>query len=108
YLSGFSAFCTWLSNHGYLPANPAADMFLKKSKDKTTKPFRVDQMNTLFKSAFFAGCQSDDAPRFWSKPGNVQIRDHRFWVPLIMLYSGARSAEIAQLGIGDVREEHGH
>lgn len=108
YLSGFSAFCTWLTNHGYLPANPAADMFLKKSKDKTTKPFTVDQMNTLFKSPFFAGCQSDDAQRFWSKPGNVKIRDHRFWVPLIMLYSGARPAEIAQLGIGDVREEHGH
>lgn len=108
YLSGFSAFCAWLTNHGYLPTNPAADMFLKKSKDTTTKPFKVDQMNNLFKSPFFDGCQSDEAPRFWSKPGNVKIRDHRFWVPLIMLFSGARPAEIAQLGIDDVREEHGH
>lgn len=108
YLSGFSAFCTWLTNHGYLPANPAADMFLKKSKEKTTKPFTVDEMNVLFKSPFFTGCQNDDAPRFWSKPGNVLIRDHRFWVPLIMLFSGARPAEIAQLGIDDVREDRGH
>ncbi|MDX0356746.1 tyrosine-type recombinase/integrase [Sinorhizobium medicae] len=108
YLSGFSAFCTWLANHGYLQQNPAADMFLKKSKEKTTKPFTVDQMNTLFKSPFFTGCQSDDAPRFWNKPGNVTIRDHRFWVPLVMLYSGARPAEIAQLGIDDLRPEHGH
>jgi integrase len=108
YLSGFSAFCTWLTNHGYLAQNPAADMFLKKSKAKTTKPFSKDQLNTLFKSPFFTGCQSDEAPRFWSKPGNVQIRDHRFWVPLIMLYSGARPAEIAQLGVEDVRQEHGH
>lgn len=108
YLSGFSAFCTWLTNHGYLTANPAADMFLKKSKEKTTKPFTVDEMNTLFKSPFFTGCQSDEAPRFWSKPGNVQIRDHRYWVPLIMLFSGARPAEIAQLGIDDVRQEHGY
>ncbi|RVE93513.1 site-specific integrase [Sinorhizobium meliloti] len=108
YLSGFSAFCTWLTNHGYLQQNPAADMFLKKSKEKTTKPFTVDQMNALFKSPFFTGCQSDEAPRFWSKRGNVTIRDHRFWVPLVMLYSGARPAEIAQLGIEDVRQEHGH
>ena len=36
------------------------------------------------------------------------IRDHRFWVPLIMLYSGARPAEIAQLAVADVREQHGH
>lgn len=108
HLSGFSAFCTWLTNHGYLTANPAADMFLKKSKEKTTKPFTVDEMNILFKSSFFTGCQNDDAPRFWSKPGNVLIRDHRFWVPLIMLFSGARPAEIAQLGIDDVREDRGH
>ncbi|WP_425640271.1 DUF6538 domain-containing protein [Agrobacterium radiobacter] len=108
HLSGFSAFCTWLTNHGYLSANPAADMFLKKSKEKTTKPFTVDEMNILFTSPFFTGCQNDDAPRFWSKPGNVLIRDHRFWVPLIMLFSGARPAEIAQLGIDDVREDRGH
>lgn len=108
HLSGFSAFCTWLTNHGYLSANPAADMFLKKSKEKTTKPFTVDEMNDLFKSPFFTGCQNDGAPRFWSKPGNVLIRDHRFWVPLIMLFSGARPAEIAQLGIDDVREDRGH
>ncbi len=108
YLSGFSAFCTWLTNHGYLTANPAADMFLKKSKEKTTKPFTVDQMNALFKSPFFTGCQSDEAPRFWSKPGDVLIRDHRYWVPLIMLYSGARPAEIAQLNVDDMREDRGH
>ncbi|MDW5314079.1 DUF6538 domain-containing protein [Rhizobium sp. PL01] len=108
YLSGFSAFCTWLTNHGYLTQNPASDMFLKKSKEKTTKPFTVDQMNKLFQSPFFTGCQDSEAPRFWSKPGNVQIRDHRFWVPLIMLFSGARPAEIAQLSVADVREEHGH
>ncbi|KQY16307.1 integrase [Rhizobium sp. Root73] len=108
YLSGFSAFCTWLTNHGYLTANPAADMFLKKLKEKTTKPFTVDEMNALFKSPFFTGCQNDEAPRFWRKPGNVLIRDHRYWVPLIMLYSGARPAEIAQLDIDDVREDRGH
>lgn len=108
YLAGFSAFCTWLTNHGYLQQNPAADMFLKKSKERTTKPFTVDHMNTLFKSPLFTGCQSATEWRLIAKPGNVKIRDHRYWVPLIMLYSGARPAEIAQLSIDDVREEHGH
>ncbi|MBY5436201.1 site-specific integrase [Rhizobium leguminosarum] len=108
YLSGFSAFCTWMTNHGYLTQNPASDMFLKKSKDKTTKPFTVEEMNALFKSPFFTGCQSDEAPRFWSKPGNMQIRDHRFWVPLVMLFSGARPGEIAQLAIDDLRQDRGH
>ncbi|TGU87732.1 site-specific integrase [Mesorhizobium sp. M00.F.Ca.ET.151.01.1.1] len=108
YLSGFSAFCSWLVNHGYLDHNPADGMFLKKPKDKTTVPFTADQMNALFKSPLFTGCQSADEWRNVAKPGNVMIRDHRYWVPLIMLYSGARPAEIAQLAVADVRQEHGH
>jgi integrase len=108
YLAGFSAFCAWLVNHGYLDSNPADGMFLKKPKDKTTVPFTSDQMNTLFKSPLFTGCQSADEWRNVAKPGNVRIRDHRYWVPLIMLFSGARPAEIAQLAVADVRQEHGH
>ncbi|UXN61730.1 site-specific integrase [Phyllobacterium zundukense] len=107
YLSSLGAFCGWLADNGYLDSNPVADMFLAKKKDKTTVPFKVDQLNGLFSSPLFIGCESDEAPRFWSKPGNVLIRDHRYWVPLIMLYSGARPAEIAQLAIDDVREQEG-
>ncbi len=35
----------------------------------------------------------------------MKIRDHRYWVPLIMLYSGARPGEISQLHLSDVRRE---
>ncbi|MGO6710521.1 site-specific integrase [Rhizobium leguminosarum] len=108
YLSGFSAFCTWMTNHGYLTQNPASDMFLKKAKKSTTRPFTVVEMNTLFASPFFTGCVGDEAPRFWSKPGDVLIRDYRYWVPLVMAFSGARPGEIAQLAVSDVREQQGH
>lgn len=108
YLSGLSAFCSWLFKHGYLESNPSEGMFLKKPKERTTLPFTIDQLNTLFKSPLFVGCQSADEWRNVAKPGNVRIRDHRYWVPLIMLFSGARPAEIAQLDIADVKQEHGH
>lgn len=108
YLSSLGAFCNWLVNHGYLDQNPLDGMFLAKEKKISTLPFTTDQMNTLFQSPLFTGCQSASEWRNIAKPGNVKIRDHRFWVPLIMLYSGARPAEIAQLSIDDVRQEHGH
>jgi integrase len=59
-------------------------------------------------SPLFAGAQSDTEWRYISRSGNVLIRDHRFWVPLIMLFSGARPGEIGQLAVSDVRQEHGH
>lgn len=108
YLSSLGAFCHWLVNHGYLDQNPLDGMFLAKEKKISTLPFTTDQLNTLFQSPLFTGCQSASEWRNIAKPGNVKIRDHRFWVPLIMLYSGARPAEIAQLSIDDVRQEHGH
>jgi integrase len=105
YLSNLAAFCSWLVGHGYIDYNPTEGMFLAKDKRKKVYPFTVDQMKALFRSPLFTGCASDDAPRFWNKPGDVRIRDHRYWIPLIMLYSGARPGEIAQLGLSDVREE---
>ncbi len=31
------------------------------------------------------------------EPGNVLIQDHRYWLPLMSLYSGARLGELCQL-----------
>lgn len=105
YLSSLGAFCSWLVAHGYIDSNPTDGMSLAKDKRKKAYPFTVEQMNMLFKSPLFTGCKSDEAPRFWNKPGTVLIRDHRYWVPLIMLYSGARPAEIAQLAVKDIRQD---
>lgn len=108
YLSSLGAFCDWMVKNGYLDQNPVEGMALPKEDAAKTLPFDSDQMNTLFKSPWFAGCQSETEWRNVAKPGNVLIRDHRYWVPLIMLFSGARPGEIGQLAVNDVRQEHGH
>lgn len=105
HLASLGAFCSWLVAHGYIDSNPTEGMALAKDKRKKVFPFSTDQMNLLFQSPLFTGCESDEAPRFWHKPGDVKVRDHRYWVPLIMLYSGARPAEIAQLALSDIREQ---
>lgn len=107
YLSSLSALCKWLVNNGYLENNPVTGMSLAKEHNVTTLPFTTDQLNTLFRSPLFTGCQSADVWSLMAKKGNVLIRDHRYWVPLIMLFSGARPGEIGQLVLSDVREEQG-
>ena len=108
YLSSLSAFLSWAVVNGYMASNPCSKMALKKEKRSKTLTFTIDQMNTLFASPLFAGSQSATEWRFVSRPGNCMIRDARFWVPLVMLFSGARPGEIAQLAITDVRQDHGH
>lgn len=107
YLSSLSAFCSWAEANGFITANPCSGMALPKERSTKTLPFTIDQMNILFKSPLFTGAQSDTEWRNIAKPGSILIRDHRFWVPLIMLFSGARPGEIGQLATSDVRKEHG-
>jgi integrase len=107
HLSSLGAYCKWLVRNGYLDQNPVEGMALNKEKHSKTLTFTPEQMNVLFRSPLFVGCQSDTQPRFIKRPGNVQIRDHRYWVPLVMLFSGARPGEIAQLAISDIRNENG-
>jgi integrase len=104
YLAAFGAFCHWLAAHGYIEASPLTDMYLSVDHS-STKTFTVDQMNVLFASPLFTGCRNDHA---WHKPGGHKIKDHRYWIPLVMLYSGARVGEVAQLAVDDVREQEGH
>lgn len=107
YLSSLSAFCSWAEVNGYIPANPCTGMALPKERRAKTLPFTSEQMNILFTSPLFAGAQSETEWRLISRPGDVLIRDHRFWVPLIMLFSGARPGEIGQLAVSDLRQQQG-
>lgn len=108
YLSSLGAFLSWAVDNGYLDKNPTEGLMLKKETKAPTLPFNPEQLQTLFASPWFSGCKSAEEWRNIAKPGDVLIRDHRFWVPLIMLFSGARPGEIGQLAVNDVRELHGH
>ena len=107
YLASLGGFCRWLVANDYLVANPVADMLPKKNGPSNKRnTFDDDAIRTLFTSPLFMTCKSEHW-RDVDKPGNVAVRDHRYWIPWIMLFSGARPAEVAQLHAEDVRDIHG-
>lgn len=73
-------------------------------KKKTVFPYTADQLKTIFASPLFHKCAGNEREH---KKGSVEIRDWRYWIPLIAIYSGARLGEIAQLRNGDIRQLHG-
>ena len=107
YIAGMSAFCQWLVVEGHLDANPVTGLALRPEKTRTTRPLTVDQMQTLFVSPLFTGCLDAGTLAGLATAGDARVRDHRYWLPLMMPFSGARPAELAQLDLADVREEHG-
>ena len=58
----------------------------------------------LFATPVWSGCQS---PHRRSAPGPLIIRDAKFWVPLIAVFSGLRQEEICQLQVSDIKCEQG-
>lgn len=107
HLSTISPLYKWLRSQ---PAwvglqNPCDGLFHDKVKGKNPRPpFTTPVLNTILRSPLFTGFFADDAEH---KPGNHHADDWRKWIPLVCMFTGARIGEIAQLRIGDVRQEHG-
>lgn len=98
YLAPLSTVLKWAVTNGYITENPAHGVKVatagKAARKKARAPFTVSQLQTLFDAPLFTGCRTN---RDYRRPGTHRVRDHRFWVPLIGLFSGARLNEIGQL-----------
>ncbi|WP_157801222.1 site-specific integrase [Sphingobium sp. LB126] len=75
----------------------------KRARDQR-QMWPIELLQALFKTPIWAGCQSEHRR---SKPGTHIIRDDKFWLPLIALFSGMRQEEICQLRLDDVRKAEG-
>lgn len=71
-----------------------------EQRDAWTAP----ELETLFSSPLYTGCKSELRR---AEPGSLVLKDERYWLPLIAIFSGMRQEEIAQLHIEDVKEADG-
>lgn len=105
YLAALGSFGRWLQDNEYISDDITRGMYLAVDKGKRTRlPFTSDQLSALFGSPLYTGFQADGKEHL---PGNQRADDWRHWIPLILLFTGARLGEIAQLLPGDVRQLHG-
>ena len=90
YMTPVSTFLTWCVDHGKITGNPAVRLCKAKGKGGTVKrhPFKSRELQMMF-----------DARRMMEL-----AETHNFWVPLILLYTGARINEVAALTIDDIRK----
>ncbi len=103
YLSALSPFAKWLAANDMVGTPIMVDdMFIKLDRSKPKRmPFSDEQLKALFNSPLFRGALSNSVEH---KPGNFSIRDWRYWLPLVALFSGMRLGEIAQLLVDDIQE----
>lgn len=90
-MSILGSFFKWCYNHQFISQNPATNLSLKISHKayEERQPYSKDELETMFKVIV-----SMDTSLSWWQP-------HKFWLPAISLYSGARQAEICQMYVDD-------
>lgn len=101
YLRVFKDVLKFAARRKYLAIDPSAGAKpLKKAKPLEDRkiPFTNAQLRSFFGGSFYHRCVP--GAHLYDKPD----RDWRFWMPLLMLFSGARPNELAQLRAGDIRE----
>jgi len=104
-LSIMSVFGKWLGeNVDGVDASNFSTNLPKRNDRRRMEPFTLDEVRKILNSYAFTGCESE---RNYGKPGTFKLRDWHFWFTLIAAFTGARTNEIMQLDVTDLREENG-
>jgi len=100
YLAPLKAVLSYAEERDFIDANPTRSLKIAKARnDGRGTGFDPHELNALFSLPLFSGCKDDNSPL---TPGDHLITDHRFWAPIVALFTGARTAEIAQLKLDEV------
>lgn len=108
YIMQISSFSKWAidNHHLNLTKNPFEGLRIKRKKKAVDArhPFSSDQLQAMFTTPFYKGCERDTKHgRFLD--GNLLVKDAYYWIPLLALYTGARMSELLQLTVNDVKQE---
>lgn len=102
-LKPIQEFFAWAVRNGHRGDNPAEGVELTVARTASAKKkrdaFNIHELQKVFDAPVFRGARSS---YYWSEPGPVAIRDYRFWLPLMGLFTGGRLRELGQLGVNDI------
>lgn len=89
-----------------LTKNPAANMMSKPSAEESEVklPYEAEDTAAIFGTGMFRGSSGTG---YRERPGKVVTRDHKFWLPIVALWTGMRVDEIATLSKAEVKELDG-
>jgi len=96
HLAALSSLWDSAKERGEVSENIFSGLKLPKGKkaSEQRQMWSQDKLVQLFRTPIWRGCHSKDRR---SKPGSIIIRDEKFWLPLIAVFSGLRQEEICQL-----------
>lgn len=89
YAGTWSAFFEWATHKGYALRDYAAGLQVERDRTRSfRRGFTAEELKAIFEGDYFRLAQYDEPAKFW--------------IPILMLYSGARINELTQLVVDDI------
>lgn len=87
--------------------NPAANMMKKPSAEESEErdPYEAEDLATIFKAPMFQGAAS--ASGYRNAHGSLITKDHKYWLPILALWTGGRIEELASLDVSEIKTQEG-
>lgn len=101
WLSVVGSFFKWAIREGHADTNPVDGLQIQIEKGHSRDPFVISDLNKLFAGPLWTGCQGDTRGERHI-PGTLLLDNHHKWLPLLGIFTGARSEELLRLRIDDV------
>lgn len=107
YLGVLSVAWSYAISEGLVDDNPFDGLMVKDDGHATAqrverRDYSDHELKTLFGSPLFIGCKSGSRI---ADQGDHKVRDHRYWLPWLSLYSGARLSELCQLEKSNFKQD---
>lgn len=106
YLDNLKGFLNWCVDESYLDKMPAPrrSRIAKGGNGKEDRlPFTIEQLKVIFSTPQYLGHKS--AGRRY-EAGDMIVKDGKYWIPLLGLFTGMRLGEIVQLTVADIKQEN--
>ena len=86
--------------------NPAAKMMRKPSAEESEErsPYEAEDVAAIFSAKMFYGYSGNG---YRDQPGSTLAKDHKYWLPILALWTGARVEELATLDKAEIKVEDG-
>lgn len=107
HFSALSGFWRWAVTEKLAVDNPFTGFTFPSAlrANEQRDMWTAEELAQLFATPVWTGCLTAGRR---TTPGDLVIRDEKFWLPLIAVYSGLRQEEAAQLHLEDIRKVEGH
>jgi hypothetical protein len=102
-----TSFLKWCVDQQMINTNVASGVFKAKQtvrRNKERQAWSSDQQHCLFTSPIY---HCNKSVRLRNLPGDVVVRNAKYWLPLLAAFHPARLEKMAQLRVEDVKQREG-